>query len=180
MDTLHLICWLAFGVFALVQLGHTLADRNRWPFAAQNMFAHALPARVPRIMVALHDSHGGKRTVFPHDVLPIEFFRAQRLLGDVYFDSEDIELQSRFAEELLDRLNRRPWRAFGEIEAAARPPVGATFVGFDVLWVEYDIDRYVHGADLSSIEHSAEAVFSCSGDDEGESPGEPTAAEREA
>jgi hypothetical protein len=151
MDWVHVGCWLGFGLLVAVQLIHTLQNANRWPFVAQNMFSHTAPLVVPRLMVVLHDSLGGARVVFPYSVLPVEFFRAQRLLYQVYLEGEDADRQERFAVTLLARLNDDPWPAFDEVEAPARPPPSARFVGFDLVPYEYALDVYVPGASLASI-----------------------------
>jgi hypothetical protein len=161
MDWVQLGCWSCFGLLAAVQLAQTLRNTNRWPFVAQNMFSHAVPPVTQRLMVELHDSLGGKHLVFPYCVLPVEFFRAQRLLLQVYQEGNDPERQERFTATLFDRLNGAPWRAFDEVEAAATPPPGARFVGFDLVAYEYALDAYVPGADLATIRRPLEVVCSC-------------------
>jgi hypothetical protein len=160
MDWVQVGCWVGFGLFAAVQLAHTLRNTNRWPFAAQNMFSHDAPV-MTRLMVVLYDSLGGERVVFPYSVLPVEFFRAQRVLSQVYLESGDFERQERFACALLDRLNDAPWSAFDEVDASARPPAGARFEGFELVLYEYTLDAYVPGAELTSIRRPLELVCSC-------------------
>lgn len=160
MDWLQMGCWAGFGLLVAVQVVHTLRNTNRWPFVAQNMFSHAAPAVTPRLMVVLHDSLGGSRGVFPYSVLPVEFFRAQRLLFQVFVEGDDAERQERFAVTMLDRLNEAPWSAFDEVEASVRPPPGARFVGFELVSYEYALEEYVAGAELASIQRPGETVCS--------------------
>ena len=180
MDWVPIVCWSCFGLLAAAQLAHTLRNTNRWPFVAQNMFSHAAPPVMARIMVELHDSLGGKQLVFPYSVLPVEFFRAQRLLLEVYQEGNDAERQERFTIALLDRLNRSPWQAFDEVEAAARPPPGARFVGFDLVPYEYALDAYVPGTDLAAIRRPLEVVCSCRIEPPAAEPGSPAPLEASA
>ncbi|KFE68870.1 hypothetical protein [Hyalangium minutum] len=160
MDWVQMGCWAGFGLLVAVQLVHTLRNTNRWPFVAQNMFSHAVPAVTPRLMVVLHDSLGGSRVVFPYSVLPVEFFRAQRLLFQVFVEGDDAERQERFAVTMLDRLNEAPWAALDEVESSIRPPPGARFVGFELVSYEYAIEEYVAGAELASIQRPLETLCS--------------------
>ncbi len=160
MDWVEVGCWGGLGLLAAVQLLHTLRNTNRWPFVAQNMFSHDLPV-LTRLMVVLYDSRGGEHVVFPYSVLPIEFFRAQRVLSQVYMEGSDAECQERFAIELLERLNDAPWGAYDEVEASVRPPEGTRFEGFDLKLYQYTPDAYVAGAGLESIRQPGELVCSC-------------------
>ncbi|MEY4544678.1 MAG: hypothetical protein RL685_873 [Pseudomonadota bacterium] len=139
MSSLHLGCWGLLGILVGAQLFATLTNRNRWPIPAQNMFSHLVPAVAKRLMVVLHDSKGGESVHFPYRILPVEFFRAQRLLHRVYIDSEDITRQANFAGALLQRLNHRPWNGFDEIDASVRPAVGTQFVGCDLVLMEFTL-----------------------------------------
>jgi hypothetical protein len=160
MDWLQVICWFSLGLFGAIQLLHTLSNINRWPFPAQNMFSHNLPAEVPRLMVKLHDSQGVTQVVFPYSVLPVEFFRAQRILCQVYLENDDFALQDQFAYEVLKRLNEAPWGSYDEVEPSARPSPGATFVGLELAHYDYLVDAYLPGRELSSIQRPGQIYYS--------------------
>jgi hypothetical protein len=143
MSSLHVGCWGLLGILVGAQLFATLTNRNRWPIPAQNMFSHLVPEVARRLMVVLHDSQGGESVHFPYRVLPVEFFRAQRLLHRVYIESEDINRQANFAGALLQRLNCRPWNGFDEMDASVRPAAGTQFVGCDLVLMEFTLPERV-------------------------------------
>jgi|GEM_PF-2321904 len=138
---LRLAAWAGLGGWVVRQLLQTLANRPRWPWVPQNMFAHDLADPVRRLVVALWDSHGNHVLVEPGNVLPVEFFRAQRMLLQVFAPESDDQHKDEFAQRLLARLNDRPWRAWDEVDASARARPGTRFVGFDLALAEFEFER---------------------------------------
>lgn len=138
---LQLAAWSALAAWVIRQLIQTLANRPRWPWVPQNMFAHDLPDPVRRVVVALWDSQGGHVLVEPGNVLPVEFFRAQRMLIQVFASKARGLERDAFALRLLARLNDRPWSAWDEVDAAARPRPGTRFVGFDLALAEFEFEE---------------------------------------
>jgi len=160
MSSLHVGCWALFGVLVSVQLVATLRNENCWPIPAQNMFSHLVPSAARRLMVVLHDSNGGESAEFPYRVLPVEFFRAQRILHRVFVEAEDVARQVEFGGALLQRLNTKPWRSFDEMDASVRPSTGTQFVGFDLIVVEFAIDSEMDRGRPASLERRLGTLFS--------------------
>lgn len=160
MSSLQLGCWGLLGILVGAQLLATLTNRNRWPIPAQNMFSHLVPAAAKRLMVVLHDSKGGESVHFPYRVLPVEFFRAQRLLQRVYIESEDLTNQVNFAGALLHRLNCRPWSGFDEMDASARPGTGTQFVGCDLVLMEFTLTARAGRDPLACLGRRLATLFS--------------------
>jgi hypothetical protein len=104
-----------------VQLGHTLLDRNTFPFCSYNVFAFQAPARL---------------------VAPLEFFRARQVVMRAVVGNDDPVRGESVATQLLRRLNEAPWPAFDETLASARPAPGTRFVGLEVVLFVLDTRDY--------------------------------------
>lgn len=143
------------GIVLAIQLAQTLRDRSPWPLCAYNMFNRTLPLRFATMRVRLHDGSGAAFIVDPGEMLPLEFFRARSIMQDVFYAGNDERQKALLAAWMLRNLNERPWRAFDETFAAARPSEGARFVKLDVLVWGLDVSRMTAGAPLTPFEESS-------------------------
>ena len=125
------------------------------------MFAHDLPNPVQRIICIVHDNKGIQQTVFPYAILPVEFFRAQRMLIPVFLTGNDEEKQAAFSKSILDRLNNRPWTGIDEIESPVRPSKGAIFTGLTLQLRSYDFRQFEPTLGLDSALEEAITFFEC-------------------
>ncbi len=125
-----------------MQLGHTLKDRNTFPFCSYNVFAFLAPTRLVTPRAVLRQSDGATQVVPLGRVVPLEFFRARQVVMRQVVGSDDPVRGERIAAGLLRRLNEAPWPAFDETLASARPAPGTRFVGFDVELFVLDAGDY--------------------------------------
>jgi hypothetical protein len=136
-----LLLFLLAAFFA-VQLAHTVADRNTWPFCSYNVFSFLPPLRLPVPRAVLHQDDGAEQVVPLGRVVPLEFFRARQVLLNVLMRGDDPLQGERVAAALLRRLNEAPWPAFDETLASARPAPGRRFVGLDLVLYTVDTADY--------------------------------------
>jgi len=173
MAIFETFCVLCFLVFISIQLFHTWNNKNRWPFVAQNMFAHDLPDPVKRIVCIVRDTNGIQKTVFPYAILPVEFFRAQRMLIQVFLTGNDEDKQAEFAKYILDRLNNSPWIGIDEIESPVRPSDGAIFTRLTLQLRSYDFTQFAPAYGLDSALEEVTTLLECEfdvEDSEGSTP----------
>jgi hypothetical protein len=132
-----LLITAGLGYFA-AQLYHTWVDRNRWPLCSYNMFNRCLPEQLAQPRITLYDSIGEHPMLPVYGTLPLEFFRVVRIFAKVYLTDTSDDLRNRFAERVIDRLNREPWDAFDEVHASFRPRGDTGFTGFDLyeVWID--------------------------------------------
>lgn len=132
--TRHKCVLLVFAaLFFGVQLAHTCFRTNNWPFCSYSLFSFRPGLAVSTLRVIFHGADGSTQTGRAGQLVPLEFFRAQQVLYDVYVRSDDRVRATAVAHVLLDRLNSAPWAGFDETLAAARQPSGVQFVGFDII-----------------------------------------------
>lgn len=124
------------------QLAHTVADRNTWPLCSYNVFSYLPPARLSVPRAVLHQDDGATQVVALGKLVPLEFFRARQVILDVLVRGDDPLQGERVASALLRRLNERPWPAFDETLASARPAPGRRFVGLDLVLYVVDTADY--------------------------------------
>lgn len=136
----------------LVRLGFRL-----WPFCSYDMFAQRAASNPQTLQVTLIDDQGDATRVHPGAVLPIEFFRANELIYEVFVRGRDSERQQRLAADILRRLNEEPWAAFDETWAASAPRGKRRFVALEVERVEQGFRRAPRGVELVPIRR--EPVF---------------------
>ena len=114
----------------LARLAVTVFDWNAWPLCSYDMFSRTWPTELAVLRVHLSDDAGGEQIVWPGNVVPLEFFRANAILAESAAWAEP--RRSTFFDTLLDRLNAGGWPAFDETWAAAVPPPGRRFVAMRV------------------------------------------------
>jgi hypothetical protein len=141
--------WLtvAFCAFFIVQLAQVLTPvmpaLKLWPFCPYNLFAFRINLReVQYFQVILREDDGVTQTVAPGHVVPMEFFRANGILINVFWLGKDKARQDAIARTLLDHLNKHPWPEFDETYPAARPRPGHRFVGLDIVGAVWDFADY--------------------------------------
>lgn len=115
---------------AVVRLGLSVLDRNPWPLSSYDMFSRTWPSTIRVARVRLVDDRGAEMQVWPGNVIPLEFFRANALIQDA--ETWDPERRRRFYEAILEELNRGGWSGFDETWEAASPAPGARFVSLSV------------------------------------------------
>jgi hypothetical protein len=139
---------LAFATVAFfaAQLLHTILDRSSWPLCSYNMFSRVRPltSSIPKVL--LYEDRGAVRVADVWEVLPLEFFRAISLTQNVFYTGGDEATRERLAAFILEGLNRRPWGAFDQTYASARPSPGARFVGISFARWRIDLEGYQGGA----------------------------------
>jgi hypothetical protein len=130
--------WLAnfLIVFFFIQLFHTFVNVNHWPFCSYNMFNVTTPSRVITLKAILYQADGSRQTVSPGRILPIEFFRANNLVSEVYRKSDQREVQDLLSADIIFRLNNAPWGAFDETFSSARPIGDSPFTGIEIVACE--------------------------------------------
>ena len=148
----EVILLTAFIICALIQFLHVLVNRNRWPFVAQNMFAHRYSGFVKRLFVVLFYEDGEETMVLPGRVLPVAFFRAQRMLINMFCHGSSELAAREFSKLLLYRLNYKPWDGFDEIKPSVKPRNGSEYIGFQLCMCELDLRLVVDLASDINIE----------------------------
>lgn len=130
----------------LVRLGYRL-----WPFCSYDMFAQRAVATPQTLQVTLIDDQGDATGVHPGAVLPIEFFRANELIYEIFVRGQDSERKQRLAADILRRLNEEPWPAFDETWASSTPRSKRRFVALEVELVQQGFRRAPRGLELVPI-----------------------------
>jgi hypothetical protein len=119
--------------FAAVQLACTATGTSPWPFAAYDMFDYLATRTVPTWIVVLVQDDGVEREVYPGNVVPVEFFRANALFRELFGRTPTAIDREAVVERLLARLNQGGWPAFDETWPAAVPEAGTRFVDLRVV-----------------------------------------------
>jgi hypothetical protein len=138
-------------LFFAVDNYHMWIEEDNFPFCSHGLFNTLFQARTKLLRFVVHDSEGHIVVVDSGRVIPIEWYRAVGLAENVFVLESDTRRKEQLAQLLLDRLNRDGWPAFDESYAAIRPPRGATFVGLEVVHLEYDLRQYRYGEPLRPI-----------------------------
>ena len=142
----------ALCVSVLIQLYCVIFNVNKWPFVAQNMFAHKYKGLIKRMVVVLYRENGNKCLVLPGDVIPVAFFRAQRVLLNIYTSKANCENIERFSRDLLHRLNYQPWTKFDEINKSVACSENNKFIAFKIYIAELDLIKEERLTKNSTIE----------------------------
>lgn len=124
----------------VIQMWHTLADRNRWPFCSYNMFSFRAKDLQTHRRVRLVTDRGavlGPMSVW--GLLPLEFFRVDTLVKKVFLQNTDPQLMDAFCADVIGRLNGRGWPAWDEVKKSPSPPPGHRVVALELYAVETDL-----------------------------------------
>jgi hypothetical protein len=74
----------------------------------------------------------------PWGLMPVEFFRVEKILEQVFLAHSSTALKDEFSAALLNRLNKRRWRNWDEIRAPFHPPPGHQIVAMELYLVDID------------------------------------------
>lgn len=136
-------CALLFAWVA-TQLFHTFTDSNNWPFSSYNMF-NRIPKPIMKTYVAdIYSSDGSILEVSASNLLPIEFFRANPIMHQV-FNGKDIGAKARFEEQILNRINHRPWKDFDEVRGSPKSKTPFVALKISIASYSFDQDRQLIG-----------------------------------
>jgi hypothetical protein len=161
MSTLECGSFVALIAFLLAaQIVATVVNRNVWPIAAQNMFSYTPTEPFPRVMAILYEAGEPTTIVFATQLLPVEFFRVPRILLNSLAEKATPAEADAFARQVLSRLNEQPWRAWDERDACAKPGHGRCFTDLDLISMDYSLDRYTPGMDLSEFRKASGLLYS--------------------
>lgn len=106
------LAWLV--VFLISQVNTTMTREDDWPFCSYDMFSDVSSRRHWQLEVVLLDSLGNQETIEAAQVLPIEFFRANRILQKV-FSEKNSEEQREFTRRILMRIRASCWGDTDEV-----------------------------------------------------------------
>lgn len=109
------------GAFTVASLASTVANRNFWPIASNNMFNAKFGDRLSRFAVEFHLSDGTVVACGPANCLPTQFFRAGAVFAHVFMADKDHPKQV-LCQRILRRLRSERWRPFDEVRAPANLP----------------------------------------------------------
>lgn len=121
------------GAFAVASLASTVANRNFWPIASNNMFNAKFDDRLSRFAVEFHLSDGTVVACGPANCIPIQFFRAGAVFAHIFMADDDQPKQV-LCQRILRRLRSDRWRPFDEVRAPANLP--SVPVSKMEIWVE--------------------------------------------
>jgi hypothetical protein len=110
--------------------------RDVWPFSHYAMFAYRAESSPFSVKVTLHQDNGQSFTTLARSVIPMEGFRDNSVMADVYITGKDDETKRALAQLVLDRLNHGGFRGFDERYDSVNPDRGHRFTGLDVV-VQY-------------------------------------------
>jgi hypothetical protein len=147
----RLLLTAALVLFFAVDNWHMWAKQDDFPFCSHGLFNDLYQAQVSLLLIRVHDSAGGSAIVDSGRVVPIEWYRSVGLVDNVLVQGDDPGRKQAVARLLLDHLNHEPWHAFDESFASIRPTPGATFVGLDVVTLDFDLTRYRYGQPLAPL-----------------------------
>lgn len=109
------------GAFTAASLASTVANRNFWPIASNNMFNAKFEDRLSRFAVEFHLSDGSVVACGPANCIPIQFFRAGAVFAHIFM-AEDDQPKQVLCQRILRRLRSDRWRPFDEVRAPANLP----------------------------------------------------------
>src|ERR1700722_1181302 len=128
--------WLGY---LAVQLLHTWQDRNNWPFCSYNMFSYQLGNRQTQQRVTLVTDQGAVLgPAPPWGLMPVEFFRVERILDYVFVKNPDKKLKDAMCGAIINRLNTTQWAGWDEIRNSFTPPSGHQIVALEFSYVDVD------------------------------------------
>lgn len=143
-DRVWMVLLLAF---CSAQISLTVLDRNAWPLSSHNFFAFQPGVLVQRVELELTAADGRRLVGVPGQFMPIEFFRANRIVQQVFAPDEFDEPKRQLAAETLRLLRTDPWPKFDETLPAI------TAGSADFLPVQLDVvveDRWYDPAGRST------------------------------
>ena len=126
-------------------------DRNRWPFCTYNMFNYRLGVSATQLRVLLATDQGylyGPDD--PWGLLPIESFRIDAILRQVFCHDVPPGVRDEFCEQILERLNKGAWRQWDEVRGSFYRPVSHKFAAIAVYLVEVDF-RHNNPVDRADV-----------------------------
>lgn len=144
---------------AAVRIAHTVLRVSRWPIAAYDLFCEVFPNDLHLYTIVLDDCHGRQYSALPGQVVPIEYFRTNGLIGNVYVRSSDTARKHRLALLLLSRLNEQPWSVFDEVAPSIRPLPGRRFVRLRIYSSYFQFDRLAISAPISDQGVPVQVIF---------------------
>ncbi|MCT9869695.1 hypothetical protein [Paenarthrobacter aurescens] len=109
------------GAYVVASLGATIANRNFWPIASNNMFNAKFGDRVSRFAVEFHLSDGTVVTCGPANCLPTQFFRAGAMFANIFMAADE-QPKRVLCQRIETRLRRNRWKPFDEVRAPAHLP----------------------------------------------------------
>lgn len=86
----------------------------------------------------VRDSQGERYCVWPGNVIPIEYYRTNSLVANVFLRGDDATKQA-LCDALLDLLNGGCPSRFDEMLPLVRPRSGRKFVGLDLVLIPMDL-----------------------------------------
>src|SRR5262245_20893451 len=90
------VCSFFLAYFS-IQMWHTIRDKNRWPFCSYNMFSYFMSDHQTQPRVRLITDNGLTRgPMVPWGLMPVEFFRVEKILRQVLVSNEDVEVRNAF------------------------------------------------------------------------------------
>lgn len=120
-----------------LQMAHTLADRNTWPYCSYNMFSfQAKDVQGQRRVRLVTDRGAALGPAAVWGLLPLEFFRVDRIVKKLFVEEDDHGRRDEFCAAVLERLNNRPWRRWDEVKPSLSPPPGHRIVAMELYHVE--------------------------------------------
>lgn len=122
------------GAFTVASLASTVANRNFWPIASNNMFNAKFDDRLSRFAVEFHLSDGTVVACGPENCIPIQFFRAGAVFAHIFMPDDHDRPKQVLCQRILRRLSSDRWRAFDEVRAPANLPSVPLFKM--EIWVE--------------------------------------------
>lgn len=99
----------------------TIANKNFWPIASNNMFNANFEDRVSRFAVEFHHSDGTMVAAGPANCLPTQFFRAGAVFARIFMAEEE-RPKHVLCMRIIRRLQGNSWRAFDEVRAPVQLP----------------------------------------------------------
>ena len=132
-------------IFFTVDNYHMWVEQDDFPFTSHGLFNTLFTAKTRLLRFIVHDDQGGSVLVDSGRVIPIEWYRAVGLAENVLVLDSDQQRKEQFAQQLLERLNSKPWYSFDEAYSSIRPPPGHKFVGLELVSLSFDLDQYRYG-----------------------------------
>ncbi len=109
------------GAYVVASIAATVANRNFWPIASNNMFNAKFRDRVSRFAVEFHMPDGTTVACGPANCLPTQFFRAGAVFASIFM-GEDEQPKNVLCQRIVRRLRSNAWRPFDEVRAPAHLP----------------------------------------------------------
>ncbi|MEZ8099083.1 hypothetical protein [Vibrio bivalvicida] len=133
-------------LFFCLQITLTYLNQNIWPFSGHAFFSFRPGETIYLKRIVIEDEQGNAIYGHPANYMPLEFFKANRVIIHMFTDSNITDSEkSDFLTALLDNAKYHPWSKFDETYASVSIPEEfvASSIRYEVIPRTYPFDSQI-------------------------------------